>query len=107
MNTRTFVPAVLSAVLLSTPVLAAGNYGNRLATNPYTQKAAAMTQAEKCTDLEKQFDAAIKTHETAAKVNEAKAMRTEGGKLCAGGKQAEGIVKLEQALKDLGVEVKS
>lgn len=107
MNTRMIVPAILSAVMLSTPVLAAGNYGN--ATPPAHQpyKVAAMTLAEQCTALEQQFDAAIKTHEKAAKAIEAKAMRTAGGNFCASGKYADGVAKLEQALKDLGVKAKS
>ena len=33
-------------------------------------------------------------------------MRADGGNLCASGKQAEGIAKLEQALKNLGVKAK-
>jgi len=102
MNTRMIVPALLSAVMFSTPVLAAGAYEAA----PQAQKTAAMTPADQCRSLETQFDAAIKTHGTAAKASEAKAMRTEGGNLCASGKQADGIVKLEQALRDLGVKTK-
>jgi len=101
------VPAVLSVVMLSTPVLAAGSYGTATPPTQHAQKAATMTPAAKCVDLEKQFDAAIKMHGKAAKANEAKTMRTDAGKLCADGKHGEGIAKLEQALKDLGVKVKS
>lgn len=106
MNTRLIVPAVLSAVMLSTPVLA-GSYGTASPSTQPTQKAAAMTPAEKCTDLQKQFDEAIKTHGSAAKAAQAKTLRSEAAGLCTSGKDAEGIAKLEQAMKDLGVKVKS
>lgn len=107
MITRMIVPALLSAVMFTTPVLAAGSYGAMTPATQHTQKAAAMTPAEKCTNLEKQFDSAIKKHEKAAKAGEAKTLRTEGGNLCASGKHAEGVAKLEQALKDIGVKSKS
>jgi len=107
MNTRMIAPAVLSVAMLSTPVLAGGNYGTAMPSTQKIQKVAAMTPAEKCMSLEKQFDAAIKSHGKAAKANAAKAMRTEGENLCASGKRIEGIAKLEKALKDLGVKVKS
>lgn len=106
MNARMIVPAVLAAVMLGTPVMAA-NYSTTAAPAQATQKAADMTPVQKCSALEKQFDAAIKTHSKVAKVSEAKTMRADGGKLCASGKQADGIVKLDQALKDLGVTPKA
>lgn len=106
MNTRMIVPAILSAVMLSTPVLAGGNYGTAMPSTQHTQKAAAMTSAEKCTALQKQFDDAIKTHGKAQKATEAKTMREEGGNLCTSGKADEGVAKLETALKDLGVKPK-
>ena len=104
MNTRMIIPAILSAVVLSTPVLAASQQGN--ANQPTMQKAAAQTSAERCTVLEKEFDAAIKKHEKAAKAEDAKKLRTEGSTLCAGGKPDEGVAKLETAMKELGVKVK-
>jgi hypothetical protein len=107
MRTRVIVPAILSAVMLSAPVFAANNISSPgKATNP-VYKTVAMTAAEKCTKLEQQFDDAIKTHGKAAKANEAKNMRTEGGNLCAGGKQADGVTKLQQAIKALGVKPKA
>lgn len=109
MITRKILPAVLGVVMLGTPVLAGNTYNAATPSGQPAQhekKVVAMTPAEQCTSLETQFDAAIKTHGNAAKANEAKTMRTEGGNLCASGKQAEGIAKLEHALKDLGVKVK-
>ena len=107
MKMRIMVPAVLSAVLLSAPVLAASNYDTSpKPTSPILQTVA-MTPAQKCTALKKQFDQAIKTHEKAPKANEAKTMRTEGGTLCTSGKEADGVAKLEQAIKALGVKPKA
>ncbi len=103
MNPRSIVPAIMAAVMLSSPVLAAGNYGSSAET---PKIAAVKTSAEKCTILEKEFDAAIVKHEKAAKAADAKQLRAEGGTLCAGGKQDEGVAKLEAAMKDLGVKVK-
>ena len=107
MRTRVIVPAVLSAIMLSAPVFAASNINGpgKMASPVY--KTVAMTTAEKCTKLQQQFDDAIKTHEKAAKVNEAKNMRSEGGNLCASGKQTDGVAKLQQAIKALGVKPKA
>ena len=104
MNTRLILPAILSAVVLSSPVLAAG--GTTAPAGTADKKPVQMTMVEKCTSLEKQFDAAIKSHEKAAKASEAKTLRTDGGNLCTAGRHMEGVLKLEQALKDLGVQVK-
>jgi hypothetical protein len=106
MKTRSIVPVVLGVAMLSTPVLAAGNYAAPT-TKANPQVAMAMSQSEKCTALQKQFDEAIKMHESAAKVADAKMMRADGAKLCASGKHSEGITKLETALKDIGVTPKS
>lgn len=106
MNHRMIVPAVLSAVMLSTPVLAGGPHGP-MPRSRHVQEAAAMTPAGKCMSLERQFDAAMRTHELSVKARQAKSMRNEGGDLCASGRHTAGIAKLEQALKDLRLETKS
>jgi hypothetical protein len=66
--------------------------------------AATMTPAAQCTALEKQFDQVIGQHMTAAKYNAAKELRADAGKLCAGGKPADGVKKLDEAFKDIGVK---
>ncbi len=76
-----------------------------LATLMLAGTAFAATPAEKCAALEKQFDQVIGQHESAKKATAAKELRTEGGTLCTEGKAPEGIKKLEQALKDIGVKV--
>ena len=109
MKTHVLMPAILGAVMLSAPVLAAAPSpaGSGPKPVPHYQTLAAMTPTERCTALEHQFDDAIKTHPKSATVKSAKSMRTEGGTLCAGGKQAEGVQKLEQAVKALGETPKS
>jgi hypothetical protein len=109
MHMRMIAPAILSAALLSTPVLAATakDQSQQLRTL-YSQEeygeAAAMTPSVLCSDLKKQFDAAIKTHEDAPDAIEAKSLRVEGRDYCAGGDTERGIAKLEQAIRALGLE---
>jgi len=108
MNTRLIVPAVLSAVMISAPVLAGTTTYDKMAPSGHpVAKTAMVTPAARCTILESQFDAAIKTHESAAKANWAKTMRTEGGRLCASGNQSRGIVKLRDAIEDIGVKARA
>ncbi|MET1027402.1 MAG: hypothetical protein ABWY00_09555 [Dongiaceae bacterium] len=66
---------------------------------------AATTPAQQCTTLEKQFDAAIKKHATAPKAADAKTARSAGGDLCkSSGSAADGVKKLQEAVKDLGLK---
>ncbi|HVI86733.1 MAG TPA: hypothetical protein VM659_00445 [Dongiaceae bacterium] len=65
---------------------------------------AATTPAQQCTTLEKQFDAAIKKHATAPKAADAKTARSAGGDLCKSGSAADGVKKLQEAVKDLGLK---
>jgi hypothetical protein len=88
MLTRLIVPAAALVMLASAPAMAA------------------TTSAQKCTALEKQFDAAIVKHEKSAKAADAKTLRTEGGTLCASGKADEGVKKLQAAFNDIGVKPK-
>lgn len=107
MFTRIILPAILSAAMLSAPVLAANQDASHDASKAVVARTMDQADAAKCTSLEKQVDTAIKVHKTGTKINEAKILRADGGSLCASGKQADGIAKLEQALKGLGVKVKS
>ncbi len=88
MFTRLIVPAAAVLMLASAPAMAAA------------------TSAQKCTALEKQFDAAIVKHEKATKAADAKALRTEGGTLCTSGKADQGVKKLQAAFNDIGVKPK-
>lgn len=89
MTTYKLIPAALALALLSLPALAATN--NK-------------SPADRCLFLEQQFDQQITKHATAPKVARAKALRSEGAKMCQSGNHALGIRKLEAALKDIGVK---
>lgn len=97
MKTSLLLSALAGSLLLA---------GGAMAADASRQLAATMSMGEKCTTLEQQFDDAIKTHGNAAKATEAKTLRSQASALCAGGKQPEGVSKLEQALKDIGVTPK-
>jgi hypothetical protein len=90
MFARTLIGAAMTAVFMSSAAFAAS-----------------MTPAQQCTALEKQFDQEIVKHGTAAKVAEAKTLRTDAGKLCQSGKAEDGVKKLDQALNDIGVKPQS
>jgi hypothetical protein len=87
MNVRTLIVAASTAMFMSTAAFAAS-----------------MTPAQQCTSLENQFDQEIVKHATASKAAQAKTLRTDAGKLCQSGKNDDGVKKLKQALKDLGVK---
>lgn len=101
MKTRTTIPVILAVAMLGTPALAGPG-----PVRPSTAGAAdheRFTTAMECTAYEQQFDKAIKSHAFVPMVDEARTLRTEGGNLCTTGKQTEGVMKLQHALRDLGV----
>jgi alanyl-tRNA synthetase len=105
MLTRISVATGLAAILLSTAALA--DSATTATTTPATKPLkteSAQKLADRCAALETQFDQAITGHGTAAKAATAKQLRTTGATLCSSNKQANGIKKLQQALKDLGVK---
>ena len=106
MFARLIVPAVVGALVLSTSAFAASNSPTSVDRHDRMQTAA-VKSAERCTALENQFDEVIKTHGGAAKAGDARMMRTEGGSLCAQGHHEEGAIKIEQALKNIGVSPKT
>ena len=87
MNARTRIVAVSTAVFMSTAAFAAS-----------------MSPAQQCTALANHFDQEIAKHATASKAAAAVALRVDAGKLCRNGNKDDGIKKLKQALKDIGVK---
>ena len=88
MKVRHLVAAAATAMLLSPAVFAASS-----------------TPAS-CSSLQAQFDKEVmKTASTEA--NKAKGLRAEGAKLCAEGKSADGIKKLNEAIKLIGASTKN
>ncbi len=59
--------------------------------------------AKQCSGLETAFDQAINGHENMKAFQEAKALREEGGHMCAQGAHSAGIRYLKTALGEVGV----
>lgn len=57
----------------------------------------------RCNALEQQFDAAKASHVKATKYKQALVSREAGGTECAGGNYHQGVLSLDQALRDIGV----
>jgi hypothetical protein len=68
-----------------------------------TDAKVAITRAERCSKLSRQFDEALETRATATQVTAAKALQKKGNRYCAKKKEAQGIRMLANALKLLGV----
>ena len=62
------------------------------------------TPAQRCTDLETQFDAALPKHRDAKNLAAAQTLRAAGQHLCEEGQHATGALRLARALIDLGVK---
>jgi len=103
MFARIAIPVAVGASLLAGAAMAAGPMGDR-DNNTGRLQYAAVSMAEKCMSLDRQAMTAIKDHASAKKITEAKKMHEEGSKLCAGSNKDQGIKKLEQALRELGVK---
>ncbi|MBZ9759765.1 hypothetical protein LB553_02565 [Mesorhizobium sp. CA8] len=73
------------------------------ATGIPTSKVAPLTRTERCTNLSRQVDEALKTHAAAMQVTAAKALQRKGNRYCAKKKEAQGIRMFAKALKLLGV----
>jgi len=58
--------------------------------------------AKQCSGLESEFDQAIHGHENMAAFQDAKALRKEGGKMCAEGADAAGVHYLKTAVSEIG-----
>jgi len=95
--------AILGLAVLGTSVFAIAGPGSAMNSSGHDERGVAMTPYMQCMSLQQQFDSAIKSHANAAKVTEAKSLRSDAGRLCTNGKSEDGIIKLRQALKDLGV----
>lgn len=108
MYARFVAPAVAGLMMISSAAFAAGNFA---APQPHSgqgivQAAAALKPVDRCIALQKQFDAAAKTHGKAAKIKDATTLRNEAATLCGGDNPQAGIAKMTQALRDIGVKPK-
>jgi hypothetical protein len=67
--------------------------------------AASPPPVELCNSLDKQWREELPQHHPdAAQLHKAKSLHAEGFTLCLAGKTEEGVLKLEEALQDLGVQ---
>jgi hypothetical protein len=62
------------------------------------------TPAAQCESLQKQYETAAAANASNANAAKAKKAAEEGQKLCKEGKPADGVKKLDHALKELGVK---
>jgi hypothetical protein len=92
MSIRKIVTAVTAAVVLAPAAFAAST------------PAPAPTPAAQCESLQKEFNSAATTKSTSPNIDKARKAAAEGEKLCKEGKPADGVKKLEHALKELGVK---
>jgi curli biogenesis system outer membrane secretion channel CsgG len=69
-----------------------------------THKIAAASPSARCTTLENQFSKVESAHKSMPVYKDAVRLRDEGRNMCTANKATEGIGKLEQALKLLGVK---
>lgn len=110
-------PAALAARLLFAAVLGlatgtgtafAASATPKAAPPPKPAAAAAAkkvtTPAQRCTDLEGQFDVALPKHGGSKTLGAAQKLRADGQRLCDAGQHAAGALRLAKALVDLGVK---
>lgn len=101
MSVRILSLVAAAAMTIALPAMAANS------TNPApqtTKTSEAVSPAKACGILQRQWDAVADQHKGDAKFVPAREMRYEGGRLCSGGKASQGVAKLEQALKDIGLK---
>ena len=94
MKTRLIAAATIASFAFAGAAFAAST----TATTP------AKTPVEKCTALTTQFNDAVKTHASHAKLAQAKSLGATGEQMCQTKKADGGIKDLERALKTLGVK---
>lgn len=100
--------AATALMILGAPLAFAANTTMPLQTAKpavtQTHKIAAATPSARCTALEQQFSKAEASHKTMKVFNDAAKLRDEGKNLCMANKAPDGVNKLEQALKLIGVK---
>jgi curli biogenesis system outer membrane secretion channel CsgG len=69
-----------------------------------THKVAASSPSARCTALEQQFSKVESSHKSMPVYKDAVRLRDEGKNMCTTNKATEGVSKLEQALKLIGVK---
>lgn len=105
--TKLLIPAAALMVAASSLAFAAGSHPASTiyaaAPKPAALRVAASTPAAQCTALEQQFGKAESTHKTMKDFAQAAKLRDQGKSLCSANKAPDGVKKLEQALRMIGV----
>ena len=107
MNKSQIVLAVAVSALILSPAAFAGSTKTTPSENPAATnhvQLASMTPAEQCTALEGQWQKDGMAHKSNAKFAAAEKLADQGKQLCTSGKANDGVAKLEQALKDIGLK---
>lgn len=100
MTIRKIITAVSAAVILAPAAFAA----TTPAAGTAQGAAPATTSAAHCDMLQKEYQTAAAANATNPNAAKAHKTASEGEKLCKEGKPADGVKKLEHALKELGVK---
>ena len=99
MRIRAIVIAGLGASLLSSAAWAA-DFGGRSVPDHRNGR---LESADQCAALESQYDAVIGSHQNASHIGRAEGLHATGLGECNSNDGSVGVIKLEQALKTLGV----
>ena len=108
---RIIVPGVLFTAMLSAPALAAINHAtshtsHRSSEGSSNLRMSAAAIDVQCSTLQQQFDEVVMARQTVGQSSEVRAWATTRN-VCVNGDPAEGVVKLRQALTNLGVKPKA
>jgi hypothetical protein len=98
MTIRKIITAVTAAAVLAPAAFGATTPAPAAAASP------AIAPAAHCDSLQRQYNTAAVANATNPNAAKAKHAAAEGEKLCKEGKPADGVKKLEHALKELGVK---
>jgi methionine-rich copper-binding protein CopC len=102
MSISKIVTAISAAVILAPAAFGATTPAPSTAQG--AAPAATAMPAAHCDSLQKQYQSAAVSNSSNPNAAKARKTATEGEKLCREGKSADGVKKLEHALKELGVK---
>ncbi len=99
---RTLI-AASTLLVFGAPIAFAANSANTLRPAAGSELLAEMTPEEHCTALEEQFTRELANHKSAAELAQAQTLYQDGMALCKVHKHQEGMRKIQDGLKLMGV----
>lgn len=96
------ITAAAAAIILGAPLAHATS--NAASMTPSEWQVAEAYTTEHCKALEEQFAKEEAQHKTSSAYEQARALKEEGLSLCRQDKHKEGVNKLEESLKKLGIK---